>query len=140
VPDHDPEHSDLLLYHVKILEEMGEVAEALTLLGSKEKSKTIVDQVAVMEIRGTVHPSICHVLIDTLGITARLLLKQGPGADAEQAWRALIQRNPDNISYYYGFFNSKNIELGSICPTFWHVPTINYRLINCRNCRRCRPS
>ncbi|KAH9974058.1 NMDA receptor-regulated protein 1-domain-containing protein [Lactifluus volemus] len=93
VPDHDPDHSDLLLYHVRVLEDIGELAEALAFLNIKEKSKAIVDQVAIMETR------------------ARLLLKQGPGADAEQAWRALIQRNPDNISYYYGYLGSKNIEL-----------------------------
>jgi hypothetical protein len=45
---------------------------------------------------------------------ARLLLRQGPGTEAEEAWRALIHCNPDNTSYYYGLFNSKNINLGNI--------------------------
>jgi N-alpha-acetyltransferase 15/16, NatA auxiliary subunit len=128
VPDHDPDHSDLLLYHVRVLEDIGELAEALAFLNIKEKSKAIVDQVAIMETRGTVYRFICHASIDTLGVSARLLLKQGPGADAEQAWRALIQRNPDNISYYYGYLGSKNIELGDICPIYWHMPIINYHL------------
>jgi peptide alpha-N-acetyltransferase len=66
VPDHDPEQSDLLLYHVRILEDMGDLADALALLGTKEKSKAIVDQVAVMETRGTVQRFVRHTLIDLL--------------------------------------------------------------------------
>jgi hypothetical protein len=116
------------------------MAEALTFLGLKEKSEAIMDQVAVMETRGTVYSFVRHASIDTLCIKARLLSKQGPATDAEQAWRALIQRNPDNMTYYYGFFNSKNIELGSICPIYWYVTMTNYLLIIGRGCRRCRPS
>lgn len=52
MPDYDPEQSDLLLYHVRILEDVGEVAEALTLLDTNAKSRAIVDRVAVMETRG----------------------------------------------------------------------------------------
>ncbi len=50
------------------------------------------------------------------GLIARILSKQKSGADAEQAWRALIERNPDNTSYYYGFCGSKNTDLGDIHP------------------------
>ncbi|KAI0264685.1 NMDA receptor-regulated protein 1-domain-containing protein [Gloeopeniophorella convolvens] len=96
VPDYDPEQSDLLLYHVRVLEDMGEHAEALTLLDTNAKARAIVDRVAVMETR------------------ARILSKQGPSAEAEQAWRALIEQNPDNIAYYYGLFNSKGIDLGAV--------------------------
>ncbi|KAH8998080.1 NMDA receptor-regulated protein 1-domain-containing protein [Lactarius akahatsu] len=96
VPDYDPEQSDLLLYHVRVLEERGDLPEALTLLDTNAKSRAIVDRVAVMETR------------------ARILSKQEPGTDAEQAWRALIERNPDNTSYYYGFFSSKNTDLGAL--------------------------
>ncbi|KAH9990949.1 NMDA receptor-regulated protein 1-domain-containing protein [Russula compacta] len=96
VPDYDTEQSDLLLYHVKILEDMGELAEALTLLDVNAKSRAIVDRVAIMETR------------------ARLLSRQGPGAEAEQAWRALISCNLDNTGYYYGLFRSKNIDLGAV--------------------------
>ncbi|KAI0305165.1 NMDA receptor-regulated protein 1-domain-containing protein [Multifurca ochricompacta] len=96
VPDYDPEQSDLLLYHVRILEDMGELAEALTFLDVNAKSRSIVDRIAVMETR------------------ARILSKQGTRADAEQAWRALIQCNPDNTSYYHGLFRSKDIDLGDV--------------------------
>jgi hypothetical protein len=98
---------------------MGESAEALTLLEVNAKSGAIVDRVAVMETRG-VFLSYGHcALIDSLRMTARLLSRQGPGAEAEQAWRTLIHCNPDNSSYYYGFFNSKNIDLGNISLSFW---------------------
>jgi hypothetical protein len=125
VPDYDPEQSDLLLYHVKVLEDMGELAEALTLLDINAKSRAIVDRVAVMETRGVVLGYCRHVLIDRLPMTARLLSKQGPGEEAEQAWRALIQCNPDNTGYYYGFFRSKNIELGEFCPILQLVSFID---------------
>lgn len=52
MPDYDPEQSDLLLYHVRILEEKGELSEALTLLDMNAKSRAIVDRVAVLETRG----------------------------------------------------------------------------------------
>ncbi|KAI9511423.1 NMDA receptor-regulated protein 1-domain-containing protein [Russula earlei] len=85
VPEYDPEQSDLLLYHVRILEDMEEFTTALTLLDTKAKSRAIVDRVA-----------------------------QDSGAEAEQAWRTLIHCNPDNTGYYYSFFRSKNIELGAV--------------------------
>ena len=97
---------------------MGELAEALGLLDVNAKSRAIVDRVAVMETRGVILSYDCYTLIDRLGITARLLSRQGPGVEAEQAWRALIQCNPDNTSYYYGFFSSKNIDLGEIVWSF----------------------
>lgn len=115
MPDYDPEQSDLLLYQVKVLEDAGESAEALTLLDINAKSRAIVDRVAVMETRGAALSHHCHASIDYPLMIARLLSKQGPGEEAEQAWRALIQCNPDNIGYYYGFFISKNIELSEFC-------------------------
>ncbi len=54
VPDYDPEQSDLLLYHVRILEERGDLSEALTLLDMNAKSRAIVDRVAVTETRGMI--------------------------------------------------------------------------------------
>jgi hypothetical protein len=52
VPDYDAEQSDLLLYHIRILEEKGDLSEALTLLDMNAKSRAIVDRVAVLETRG----------------------------------------------------------------------------------------
>jgi N-alpha-acetyltransferase 15/16, NatA auxiliary subunit len=100
---------------------MGELSEALTLLDVNAKSRAIVDRVAVMETRGVFLSYDRCALIDSLRMTARLLSRQGSGTEAEQAWHALIHCNPDNTSYYYGLFNSKNIDIGNICPTFWRI-------------------
>lgn len=56
--------------------------------------------------------------------------------EAEQAWRALIHCNPDNTSYYYGFFNSKSIDLGKICPALWCIHSSTDYFIVCRSCYR----
>ena len=128
----------MLLYHVKILEDMGELNEALTLLDVNAKSRAIVDRVAVMETRGAALTYDCYALVDSSGMTARLLSMQGPGMEAEQAWRALIQCNPDNTSYYYGFFSSNKIDLGEICLVFFadgfHPPYVFF--ITPRSCYR----
>ena len=60
MPDYDPEQSDLLLYHVRILEENGELSEALTLLDMNAKSRAIVDRVAVLETRGMTYTRDTH--------------------------------------------------------------------------------
>ena len=63
VPDYDVEHSEVLLYHIHVLEDLGELTEALTLLDINAKSRAITDRVAIMEFRGklfnprTMHPS-----------------------------------------------------------------------------------
>ena len=59
------------------------------------------------------------------GPIARILSKQGSRVDAEQAWRALIERNPDNTSYYYGFLSSKNTDLGDTHPIYYCFQYIN---------------
>ena len=94
------------------------MSEALTLLDVNAKSRAIVDRVAVMETRGVFLSYGRCAIIDGLRMTARLFSRQGSGTEAEQAWRALIHCNPDNASYYHGFFNSKNIDLGNILPAF----------------------
>ena len=59
VPDYDVEHSETLLYQVRVLEDLGEYADALSLLDTSAKSRAIVDRTAIMEYRGpfTVHAS-----------------------------------------------------------------------------------
>jgi peptide alpha-N-acetyltransferase len=52
VPDYDVEHSEIMLYHVRLLEELGELSEALNLLDVNAKARAIVDRTAVMEYRG----------------------------------------------------------------------------------------
>ena len=53
MPDYDFEHSEVMLYYVRILEDLGETGEAITVLDAKSKERVIVDRTAVMEVRGT---------------------------------------------------------------------------------------
>jgi hypothetical protein len=53
VPDYDVEHSETMLYHVRLLEDLGQFPEALSLLDTNAKARTIVDRTAVMENRGS---------------------------------------------------------------------------------------
>jgi N-alpha-acetyltransferase 15/16, NatA auxiliary subunit len=52
VPDYDYEHSELVLYHISVLEELGELDEALAMLDTNAKSRVIIDRLAVLETRG----------------------------------------------------------------------------------------
>ncbi|THH15248.1 hypothetical protein EW146_g5195 [Bondarzewia mesenterica] len=96
VPDYDFEHSEILLYHVRVLEQLGKWSDALSLLDVSAKSRAIIDRVAIMETR------------------ARLLSKLDSEEDAEQAWRNVIQHNPENHGYYRGLLSSKHIELDDL--------------------------
>ncbi|GBE89082.1 N-terminal acetyltransferase A complex subunit nat1 [Sparassis crispa] len=95
VPDYDSEHSETLVYHVRLLEDMGEASSALALLDVNAKSRAIIDRMAIMEFR------------------ARLMSKLGMDG-ADDAWQALIEQNPDCHEYYSGFLSSRGIELGTI--------------------------
>lgn len=51
-----------MLYHVRVLEELGETAEALNLLDINAKSRSIVDRTAIMEFRGEI-----QLYVDDIG-------------------------------------------------------------------------
>ncbi|KAF5383319.1 hypothetical protein D9615_004982 [Tricholomella constricta] len=92
VPDYDIEHSETLLYHIHLLEEMGEFSDALSLLDINAKSRSIVDRAAIMEYR------------------ARLLSKLGSD-EAEHAWRVLIEHNSDCYDYLRGYLSNQGLSL-----------------------------
>ncbi|KIP11893.1 hypothetical protein PHLGIDRAFT_82848 [Phlebiopsis gigantea 11061_1 CR5-6] len=96
IPDYDVEHSEVLVYHVRILEDLGEFNDALALLDVNAKSRAIIDRVAIMEYR------------------ARILSKLGLTEDAEHTWQALIEQNPDHYGYFKGFFSNRGIDLENI--------------------------
>ncbi|TBU45151.1 N-terminal acetyltransferase A, auxiliary subunit [Dichomitus squalens] len=95
VPDYDVEMSEILLYHVRVLEELGEYADALSLLDANAKSRAIIDRVAIQEFR------------------ARILSKAGKD-EAQQAWQGLIEQNPNCWDYYKGYLASRGIDLEAI--------------------------
>ncbi|KAJ2925092.1 hypothetical protein H1R20_g11994, partial [Candolleomyces eurysporus] len=97
VPAHNVEHSETLLFYIRLLEELGDYSEGLSLLNTNSKSRAIVDQTAISETR------------------ARLLSKlQSP--EAEEAWHTLLERNPDCYGYYQGYFESKGINISEPSP------------------------
>ncbi|KAI0084740.1 NMDA receptor-regulated protein 1-domain-containing protein [Irpex rosettiformis] len=96
IPDYDVEHSEVLLYHIHVLEVLGEYTEALNLLDVSAKSRAIIDRVSIMEYR------------------ARLLSKLGQHDDAEHTWQALIEQNPDSYKYYQGYLSNRGLDLSSI--------------------------
>jgi hypothetical protein len=52
VPKYDPEHSELLLYHVRILTDLEEFDQALSFLNEHAKSRAITDRLAIATNRG----------------------------------------------------------------------------------------
>ncbi|KAI3602855.1 nmda receptor-regulated protein 1 [Moniliophthora roreri] len=92
VPDYDVEHSETLLYHIRVLDDLGEWSEALSLLDTSAKERAIVDKTAIMEFR------------------ARLTSKLG-SSDAEHAWRVLVEHNPECYDYYHGYLSNLNVDL-----------------------------
>lgn len=48
----DLEYSETMLYHVRLLEELGEFSQALSTLDVNSKSRAILDRTTVMETRG----------------------------------------------------------------------------------------
>ncbi|KAL7886236.1 hypothetical protein AOLI_G00065310 [Acnodon oligacanthus] len=78
----DYEYSELLLYQNQVLREAGLFKEALIHLTTYEKQ--ICDKLAVEETRG------------------ELLLKLDRSDEANEVYRRLQERNPENWSYYQG--------------------------------------
>ncbi|KAF8189857.1 NMDA receptor-regulated protein 1-domain-containing protein [Mycena galopus ATCC 62051] len=98
VPDYDVEHSEAMLYHIRLLEDLGEFTEALAMLDINAKSRAIVDRTSIMEIR------------------ARLLSKLGSN-EAEHAWRVLVEHNPECYEYYRGYLSNLGLTLDATNPT-----------------------
>ncbi|TFK20657.1 N-terminal acetyltransferase A, auxiliary subunit [Coprinopsis marcescibilis] len=95
VPDNDVEHSECLLYYVKLMEESGEPQEALDFLDNNRRA--ILDKTAISEIR------------------ARLLTKLKSDA-AESAWSALFKRNAECSDYYSEYLEFRGLSLEGNSP------------------------
>ncbi|EIN08866.1 N-terminal acetyltransferase A auxiliary subunit [Punctularia strigosozonata HHB-11173 SS5] len=96
IPAHDVETSETVLYHVQVLELLGESEKALQFLESNASDDVIVDKTALREYR------------------ARLLSKTGQTDAAESAWLALIHQNPEYHEYYRGYMSTKDIDLATV--------------------------
>ncbi|KAL8712323.1 MAG: hypothetical protein Q9220_003474 [cf. Caloplaca sp. 1 TL-2023] len=86
----DNEHSEAVLYKNTIIAEMGETERALDHLEAVFKNN--LDRTAVMEMR------------------AQYLLQLNRKSEAEKAYRALLDRNPNYGAYYEGLREAMAIE------------------------------
>jgi peptide alpha-N-acetyltransferase len=123
VGSYDVEFSELLMYHVRILEDMGDFQSAVDMLESHDRAKggSVLDRMAGTEMKGMITYRLC--LERPSFFTARLLAKlKESNADDEQktawteradaAWRWLLSQNADGYEYYKGFLTNQGIDLG----------------------------
>ncbi|CAE6534150.1 unnamed protein product [Rhizoctonia solani] len=94
VPDYDYEHSELLLYHLRIMEILGKHEEVLAALDVYSKQREILDRTAIVEFR------------------ARNLSKANRKAEAAHEWTTLIEQNHESYAYYRGLLSTQDIDLG----------------------------
>lgn len=86
----DIEHAEAVLYKNTIIAEMGETERALDQL--EAVLKTTLDRTGVMEMR------------------AKYLLKLNRKAEAEKAYRALLDRNAEYSAYYEGLEEALELQ------------------------------
>ncbi|CUA71486.1 N-alpha-acetyltransferase 16, NatA auxiliary subunit [Rhizoctonia solani] len=96
VPDYDCEHSELLLYHLRIMEGLGKHEEVLAALDVYSKQREILDRTAIVEFR------------------ARNLGKANRKAEAAHEWTTLIEQNYESYAYYRGFLATQDIDLDNL--------------------------
>jgi peptide alpha-N-acetyltransferase len=89
-PRSDMDHSEAVLYKNSIVAESGKLEKALEHL--EAVGGNCFDILAVMEMR------------------ADYLLRLDRKSEAEAAYMALLERNPENSNYYYGLVRAKGVE------------------------------
>lgn len=94
IPDYDVEHSEVLLYHVRVLELLGEYGVAHEFLERNAKNRRIMDPLIVLEMQ------------------ARLQTHLKRRDDANRLWKELIAFNPDCDAYLRGYINNHGIDIG----------------------------
>lgn len=113
VPSHDVEHSEVLLYYIRILEDLHEFSFALEQLDFYAKERAIVDKTAIAEHRG-LHEIYFFLHTTKNARIARLLSKSGRIDEASQAWRSLVDQNSEFCEYYRQLFALKSIDLDNV--------------------------
>ncbi|KAF8605746.1 N-terminal acetyltransferase A, auxiliary subunit [Ceratobasidium sp. AG-I] len=98
VPDYDFEHSELLLYNLRIKESLGKHEDVLTALDVYSKQRQILDRTAIVEFR------------------ARNLSKAGRKPEAAHEWTTLIEQNYESYAYYRGLLATQDVDLDNLTP------------------------
>ncbi|KAK7439356.1 hypothetical protein VKT23_017581 [Stygiomarasmius scandens] len=88
IPDYDNDHSETLLFHIRVLYNLGLYTEAISLLDTNAKARAIVDKTAIMQYRAQ-------------------LLSASDSSEAADAWRVCIEHNSENVEYYEGYLKEK---------------------------------
>ncbi|CAE6505655.1 unnamed protein product [Rhizoctonia solani] len=96
VPDYDCEHSEFLLYHLRIMENLGKHEEVLAALDVYSKQREILDRTVIVEFR------------------ARNLSKAKRKAEAAHEWTTLIEQNYESYAYYRGLLATQDIDLDNL--------------------------
>ncbi|ORX38583.1 NMDA receptor-regulated protein 1-domain-containing protein [Kockovaella imperatae] len=87
------EKAQLLMHIITMCMEAGQWDDALRRLENGLKD-------GVLSTRGQVTQ-----------LKAEILMQLGRESESEDVWRALIEQNPDNLSYYDGFLRTKGYEI-----------------------------
>lgn len=106
-PVYDVEYSELLLFHVRVLEDLGELQSAVTFLDNKAKDRHIVDRTAI-------HTCRARILSKLRSTNSESPQAAEWGTQAESEWRALLDLNSDCSDYYRAFLANRGIDLDNL--------------------------
>jgi tetratricopeptide (TPR) repeat protein len=106
-----PEKSQVCLYIVKLCMEGGKHEEALRRLEKGLADKVISPRGEASQLKGELARRARNHGRAMLTRTAELLFTLGRREEAEDAYRALLEQNPDNLEYYRGFLRTKGLDI-----------------------------
>lgn len=109
VGSYDVEFSELLMYHVRILEDMGDFQSALDMLGSHDRAKggSVLDRMASTEMKARLLAKMKESIADDEQ-------KAAWTEQADATWRWLLSQNADCYEYYKGFLANQGIDLANV--------------------------
>ncbi|KAI6007858.1 NMDA receptor-regulated protein 1-domain-containing protein [Pisolithus marmoratus] len=106
-PVNDAEYSEFLLFHVHVLEDLGDLQAALLFLDKKSKDRYIVDRTAIHTLRA-------RILSKLKNVNATSPQAAEWDARAESEWRALLDLNSECSDYYQAVLANQGIDLGGL--------------------------
>lgn len=109
VGSYDVEFSELLMYHIRILEDMGDFQSAVDMLESHDRTKggSVLNRMAGTEVKARLLAKLKESNADDEQKTAWT-------EQADAAWRWLLSQNADGYEYYKGFLANQGIDLANV--------------------------